>query len=103
MNIALTIGIDEQVKRDILRLYETSEDGQGYDVPKDRMKVMARMGLIRYVGFTRYEITGVGYAVIESLMNEPSVVVPRTMINDLILKFNTPVHLVVKKYNLESL
>lgn len=66
--IAVPVKISEQQERDILRFRDTCEDDQGYDVPKDRMKSLARLGLIRPTGFSRYEITDVGDAVIEVLL-----------------------------------
>lgn len=66
--IAVPMTITAQQERDILRFRDTCEDGQGYDVPKDRMKSLARLGLIRPTGFSRYEITDVGDAAIEVLL-----------------------------------
>lgn len=68
--IAVPVKISEQQERDILRFLDTCEDDQGYDVPKYRMKSLARLGLIRPTGFSRYEITDVGDAVIEILVVE---------------------------------
>ncbi len=65
--ISVAMVLTEQQARDILRFCDTCEDGQGYDVPKDRMKSLARLGLIRTTGFSRYEITDAGDAVIEGL------------------------------------
>lgn len=65
--LSVLIALKKQQERDILRFYDTCEDGQGYDVPKDRMKSLARLGLIRSTGFSRYEITDAGDAVIEKL------------------------------------
>ena len=66
--IAVPMTITAQQERDILRCRDTCEDGQGYDVPKDRMNSLARLGLIRPTGFSRYEITDVGDAAIEVLL-----------------------------------
>lgn len=65
--LSVSFTMTRQQERDILRFYDTCEDGQGYDVPKDRMKSLARLGLIRPTGFSRYEITDAGDAVIEKL------------------------------------
>lgn len=65
--IAVPVTITARQERDILRFRDTCEDGQGYDVPKDRMKSLALLGLVRSVGFSRYEITDAGDAVIEKL------------------------------------
>lgn len=70
--ISVPMILTEQQERDILRFYDTCEDGQGYDVPKERMKSLARLGLIRPTGFSRYEITDAGNAVIEGLRVAPS-------------------------------
>lgn len=66
--ITVPLKITGQQQRDILRFRDTCEDDQGYDVPKDRMKSLARLGLIRQTGFSRYEITDVGDAAIEVLL-----------------------------------
>lgn len=65
--LAVTIKITAQQEEDILRFFDTCEDGQGYDVPKPRMKSLARLGLIRSTGFSRYEITDAGDSAIEKL------------------------------------
>ncbi|KAA0944857.1 hypothetical protein FQ186_29130 [Pseudomonas sp. ANT_H14] len=67
VSVSVSITLTKQQERDILRFYDTCEDGQGYDVPKDRMKSLACLGLIRPTGFSRYEITDAGDAVIEKL------------------------------------
>lgn len=69
--ISVPMILTEQQERDIQRFYDTCEDGQDYDVPKDRMKSLARLGLIRTTGFSRYEITDAGDAVIEGLRSAP--------------------------------
>jgi len=69
--ISVPIILTEQQERDVLRFCDTCEDGQGYDVPKDRMKSLARIGLIRTTGFSRYEITDAGNAVVEGLRAAP--------------------------------
>lgn len=66
-DLSVSITLTKQQERDILRFYDTCEDGQGYDVPKDRMKSLACLGLIRPTGFSRYEITDAGDAAIEKL------------------------------------
>ncbi|MGB4488458.1 MAG: hypothetical protein WBI95_23560 [Pseudomonas veronii] len=66
-DLSVSISLTKQQERDILRFYDTCEDGQGYDVPKDRMKSLACLGLIRPTGFSRYELTDAGDAVIEKL------------------------------------
>lgn len=66
--IELTVTLTEQQERDLQRFHETSEDGQGYDVSADRMTSLARVGLIRSTGFSRYEFTDMGTSVIERLI-----------------------------------
>lgn len=68
--ITVPVKTTGQQERDILRFRDTCEDDQGYDVPKERMKSLARLGLIRPTGFSRYEITDIGDAVIEVLLSE---------------------------------
>ena len=48
--------------RDLARFNETCEDGQEYDVPKERMRAMASVGLVRWCGGSRFEITDCGLA-----------------------------------------
>jgi hypothetical protein len=67
----LTVNLTEQQEKDLLRFHETTEDGQGYDVPKDRMKSLARVGLIRSLNFSRYEFTDIGISVVERLIAQP--------------------------------
>ena len=65
--IEVPLVLTEQQRRDVLRFHETTEDDQGYDVPADRMKSLARVGLIRSIGFKRYEFTDAGLAVVEAI------------------------------------
>jgi hypothetical protein len=45
------------------RFYETTEDGQDYDVPVPMMKRLATIGLVRRVTGNRYEFTDFGLSV----------------------------------------
>lgn len=45
------------------RFYETTEDGQDYDVPVPMMKRLAVIGLVRRVTGNRYEFTNFGLSV----------------------------------------
>jgi hypothetical protein len=45
------------------RFYETTEDGQDYDVPVPMMKRLAVIGLVRRVTGNRYEFTDFGLSV----------------------------------------
>jgi hypothetical protein len=65
--IELPLAITEQQRTDVLRFHETCEDDQGYDVPKARMKSLARVGLVRSLGFGRYEFTDAGLALVEAM------------------------------------
>ncbi len=66
--IEVSVSLTEQESEDLQRFCETSEDGQGYDVPSERMKALARLGLIRSLGFSRYEFTTVGNSVVKRLI-----------------------------------
>lgn len=73
--IAVSVAVTEEQVRDLQRFFETSEDNQGYDVPTDRMKALARLGLVRSLGFNSYEFTDVGDSVVEKLrQSTPSTV-----------------------------
>lgn len=63
----ISITIPEQHSIDLLRFYETTEDGQDYDVPAERMKAIAQDGYIRSTGFSRYEFTSLGLLIVERL------------------------------------
>ncbi|WP_426237402.1 hypothetical protein [Pseudomonas sp. TWP3-2] len=65
--IEVPLVLTEQQRRDVLRFHETTEDDQGYDVSADRMKSLARVGLIRSIGFKRYEFTDAGLALVEAV------------------------------------
>jgi hypothetical protein len=65
--IELSLSLSEQQIKDLLRFHETTEDDQGYDVPRERMKSLARAGLIRSLGFRRYEFTDAGLCAVERL------------------------------------
>lgn len=45
---------------DLKRLREVFDDGQGYDVPKERMKRLAELGVVRWHGREVYSITAFG-------------------------------------------
>lgn len=65
--VEVSISLTEQQSKDLQRFYETTEDGQGYDVPADCMKSLARVGLVRSLGFSRFEFTDVGDSLVEQL------------------------------------
>jgi hypothetical protein len=60
IHVALTG--DEQ--RALERFMETCEDGQDYDVPKEMMRQLARIGIVRRVTRNIYEMTTLGEAVV---------------------------------------
>lgn len=45
---------------DLCRLDDLFSDGEGYDLPKDRMRRLAQIGVIRRVTRDFYEITSFG-------------------------------------------
>jgi hypothetical protein len=49
------------------RFYETSEDSQPYDVPKDRMLRLAEIGVLQKHGGSRYSLTAFGQHVLDLL------------------------------------
>lgn len=61
---ALPFAILDQEMKDLMRFHECLMDGEGYDVPKDRMKRLAEIGLLRRVTANFYEHTTFGLAVI---------------------------------------
>lgn len=65
--LSVELPMTERQECDLMRFYDTCEDSQPYDVPKDRMKSLARLGLVRSLGFSRYEFTDIGCAAIEKL------------------------------------
>lgn len=48
------------------RFCDCADDGEGYDVPKEMMKQLSVIGLVRSAGFGRYETTLYGTAIRES-------------------------------------
>ena len=61
----LSIEIPDDLLKDLVRFNETYDDGQEYDVPKERMMELAKNGLVRYVGFRRFTFTQLGNLVLE--------------------------------------
>ena len=55
--------LDEELA-DLMRFHECAMDDEGYDVPKERMKNLAEIGLVRRVSANYYEATTFGLAVI---------------------------------------
>lgn len=57
------LDIDSETISDLMRFEETCLDNEDYDVPKDRMQHLARMGLVSKVSGSVYEITYFGRVV----------------------------------------
>lgn len=49
------------------RFCETCEDAQDYDVPKDRMRRLAELGVVQWCGGSRYSMTAFGQHVLDLL------------------------------------
>lgn len=62
---SLSLVSDEDIKH-LMRFHETTEDGEGYDVPKPIMKRLASIGLIGHSSAGRYFITDFGQSVIDA-------------------------------------
>lgn len=60
----LPFEITAQEMKDLLRFYECACDNEGYDVPKERMKRLAQIGLLRRCFGNVFEPTTFGLAVI---------------------------------------
>lgn len=63
--VALPFAIFDQEMADLRRFHECSMDNEGYDVPKDRMKRLAEIGLVRRVSANYYEHTNFGLSVLD--------------------------------------
>lgn len=53
--------LQESDQHDLHRFIETTEDGEGYDIGKDRIKRLAELGVVSNHGFGRYSVTAFGY------------------------------------------
>ncbi len=60
----LPFAILEDELKDLHRFHECVSDDEGYDVPKERMRRLAEIGLVRRVTANYYEHTIFGLAVI---------------------------------------
>lgn len=65
--LMVPVELTQDLQDDLQRFQETCEDGQEYDVSQDRMKALARAGLIRHVGKSRYEFTTIGAKAVQTL------------------------------------
>jgi len=70
--LMVPVELTQDMQEDLQRFHETCEDGQEYDVPQDRMKGLARAGLIRHVGKSRYEFTTIGAKAVQALSEDYS-------------------------------
>jgi hypothetical protein len=66
MNLKVFLEISDDHLNALHRFNETCEDGQEYDVSRRVMKSMTFIGLVRWCGGSRFEITDIGIAVLES-------------------------------------
>lgn len=65
--LMVPVEVTQDMQADLQRFHETCEDGQEYDVSQERMKGLARAGLIRHVGKSRYEFTTIGTKALQTL------------------------------------
>lgn len=74
--LSVELKLNDRQEFDLIRFHETCEDSQPYDVSKEGMKSLAQIGLVRSLGFSRYELTDVGaaavYKLLEFLRNKPA-------------------------------
>ncbi len=62
--VTLPFAIMDQEMKDLMRFHECAMDGEGYGVPKERMKRLAEIGLLRRVTANFYEHTIFGLSII---------------------------------------
>jgi hypothetical protein len=53
--------LQEDDQHALYRFIETAEDGEGYDIGKDRIKRLAELGVVSNHGFGRYSVTMFGH------------------------------------------
>ena len=70
--VALPFAILGDEMKDLHRFHECVSDGEGYDVPKERMKHLAEIGLVRRVTANIYEHTTFGLSVINGDFTYPA-------------------------------
>lgn len=68
----LPFAIMDQEMEDLMRFHECVTDDEGYDVPKDRMKRLAEIGLLRRVTANFYEHTIFGLSIINGNFQQKS-------------------------------
>lgn len=70
MKLAIYVELDEDQSHALLRFDETCQDGQEYDVGRVMMKRLASIGMVRWCGGSRFEITDAGISAVESLKEQ---------------------------------
>lgn len=70
--VTLPFAILDQEMKDLMRFHECVMDDEGYDVPKDRMKRLAEIGLLRRVTANFYEHTIFGLSIIHGDFQQKS-------------------------------
>lgn len=76
----LPVAILDEEMAALRRFYETSEDGEDYDVPKGMMQRLALIGLVRRTSGSRYELTDFGSSVINGDFATPTGVAADTLL-----------------------
>lgn len=67
ISVRLIVSMSEDQCNALLRFHETCEDGQPYDVRRSMMKSLTYVGMIRWIGGSRFEITDAGIEAVEVL------------------------------------
>ena len=67
IEVAVKVSMSEDQANTLLRFNETCEDGQQYDVSRRIMKSLTYVGMVRWCGGSRFEITDAGIAAVEDL------------------------------------
>lgn len=67
IEVAVRVSMSEDQANALLRFNDTCEDGQPYDVRRSMMKSLTYVGMVRWCGGSRFEITDAGIAAVEDL------------------------------------
>lgn len=67
IEISVRVSMSEDQCNALLRFNETCQDGQEYDVRRSMMKSLTHVGMVRWCGGSRFEITDAGIAAVEGL------------------------------------
>ena len=57
--------LSDEDLNDLLRFEGMASDGEGYDISKKRMKRLAELGVVRWMGSSRYSMTAFGQYVLK--------------------------------------